>query len=79
MGNNIVKRGNKPCVFYGKQYFDGETLVRGSIRLIMLGIGFNVFGLLGAIIGYFIPNPLGLIVKDYCVCGYPATEHGITI
>jgi hypothetical protein len=76
MGNNLIKRGNKPCIFYDKYYFGGESVVRFSIRWLLVMFSFKWFGLLGAIIGFFIPNPLSLAIKDYCMCGYAATEHG---
>jgi hypothetical protein len=76
MGNNLIKRTNKPCAFYDKYYFGGETLVRFSIRMLLIIFSTKWFGLLGTVIGFFIPNPLSLVVLDYCICGYALKEHG---
>ena len=76
MGNNLIKRGKNPCSLFDKYYFGGEYLVRTSIRMMMLIFSYSWFGILGGIVGFFIPNPLDLAVKDHCVCGYAKIEHG---
>jgi len=62
MGNNLIKRTNKPCIFYEKYNFGGEKFVRFSIRMLLLIFSYKWFGILGGIIGFFVPTPLGLVV-----------------
>jgi len=62
MGNTLIKRTKKPCYFYEKYNFGGETLVRFSIRMLLLIFSYNWFGILGGIIGFFVPNPLSLVI-----------------
>ena len=54
---------NKQTVrIYDKYYFGGETLVRFSIRNLLIIFSTKWFGILGTVIGFFIPNPLSLVV-----------------
>ena len=55
MGNNLIKRGKNPCSLFDKYYFGGEYLVRTSIRMMMLIFSYSWFGILGGIVGFFIP------------------------